>query len=146
MNDVRANITPSDENLYINQPPSNGWFSFSPVTLLDISGLLAVMKLSSSPLDYLPKLLFFKTFDAIVPCIAEIINQSLLTGIVPNFFKQVVVELKLKKPNVDHTETNNYRPISKLPFLHIILEKMVAEQLTAFIDENSILDMFQSGF
>lgn len=40
----------------------------------------------------------------------------------------------------------NYRPISQLPFVSKILEKVVLQQLLAFLNENSILEMFQSGF
>src|SRR4029434_9101145 len=37
-----------------------------------------------------------------------------------------------KKPNLDPDNLANYRPISNLPFLSKILEKIVAKQLTSF--------------
>lgn len=50
----------------------------------------------------------------------------------------------LKKGNLDPSE--NYGPISKMHFISKIMRKVIAEQLTAFIDKNSIWDTFQSGF
>ena len=41
---------------------------------------------------------------------------------------------------------HNYRPISKVPFIANILEKVAAKQFTAVLEENSILDKFQSVF
>ena len=40
----------------------------------------------------------------------------------------------------------NYRPISNLPFLSKILEKVVANQLCNFLHHNSLFEDFQSGF
>ena len=40
----------------------------------------------------------------------------------------------------------NFRPISKLPFLSKILEKVVHSQLMSFLEEHNILEVFQSGF
>lgn len=40
----------------------------------------------------------------------------------------------------------NYRPISQLPFCFEKFRKVVLQQLPAFSNENSIVEMFQSGF
>lgn len=146
VSDIRANIPQSDLNPCTSLPLQCNWSVFSLVSLSDISALLATMTPSSSPLDILPTTMFLKTFGSIGPCIVEIINQSLQTGVIPAFFKQAAVEPKLKKSNLDPANLKNYRPISKLPFLAKILEKVVAEQLNAFVDENSFFDTFQSGF
>ena len=69
-----------------------------------------------------------------------------MSGRVPTYFKQAVVQPLLKKPNLDATVLSNYRPISKLPFISKILEKIVASQLLTILNENFIFDKFQSGF
>lgn len=61
-------------------------------------------------------------------------------------FKHAVVEPILKKPGLDPSHPENYRPISKLPFVSKILEKVVAEQLTVHLEKHEIFDKFQSGF
>lgn len=41
---------------------------------------------------------------------------------------------------------SNYRPISKLPFITKLSEKIVFSQLQSYLDSFNNLDMFQSGF
>lgn len=48
--------------------------------------------------------------------------------------------------SLDPNDFKNFRPISKLPFMHKILEKVVHNQLTDFLNVNNIMDTFQSGF
>ena len=52
----------------------------------------------------------------------------------------------LKKPNLDPTVLSNFRPVSHLPFLSKVLEKVVFIQLQAFLQQNSVFEKFQSGF
>jgi hypothetical protein len=52
----------------------------------------------------------------------------------------VVIKPLLKKPNLDPENIKNYWPISNLPFLSAILEKAVAQQLTAFLKTNNVYD------
>ncbi len=52
----------------------------------------------------------------------------------------------LKKNGLDPFNMSNFRPISKLPFISKVLEKIVLEQLNDFLKRNNILDRFQSGF
>uniref|UniRef100_A0A3B3QYZ9 Reverse transcriptase domain-containing protein n=1 Tax=Paramormyrops kingsleyae TaxID=1676925 RepID=A0A3B3QYZ9_9TELE len=52
----------------------------------------------------------------------------------------------LKKNNLDPTLLSSYRPISKLPFIAKVLEKVAEQQLGAFLDEHQLLDPLQSGF
>ena len=74
------------------------------------------------------------------------INASLTSGYLPQSFKIAVIKPILKKPNLDPNDMSNYRPISNLPFLSKILEKVVTKQLCSFLQSNSTLEVFQSGF
>ena len=60
--------------------------------------------------------------------------------------KHANVQPLLKKPGLDPAVLANYRPISKLPFFSKILEKIVYSQLMDFLNEENILEIFQSGF
>lgn len=73
-------------------------------------------------------------------------NSSLSSGVVPAHFKHAVVQPLIKKPGLDPAVMSNFRPISKLPFLSKILEKLVYSQLLDFLNEHNILEVFQSGF
>ena len=43
-------------------------------------------------------------------------------------------------------EIGNYRPIANVSFLSKVVERVVADQLQACLDETDALDPFQSGF
>uniref|UniRef100_A0A8C6LSA8 Reverse transcriptase domain-containing protein n=1 Tax=Nothobranchius furzeri TaxID=105023 RepID=A0A8C6LSA8_NOTFU len=104
------------------------------------------MKTSACPLDILPSSLFKSAFQSIGPSVLSIINASLVTGQVPAYIKNAVFHPLLKKTSLDASLHSSFRPISKLPFISKILEKVVAKQLTAALDEHNIYDSFQSGF
>jgi len=70
----------------------------------------------------------------------------LLTGHEPHSFKVAVIRPLLKKPTLDQEVLADYRPISNLPFLSKILEKVVANQLCDFLHHNSLFEEFHSGF
>ena len=41
---------------------------------------------------------------------------------------------------------NNYRPVSNLPFIAKIIEKVILNQLSNFVTSSGLLDKFQAGF
>ncbi len=118
---------------------------FLPISLQDLTELVMSMKISSSLLDILPTTLLKKVFSSIGSSLLSIINYSLVSGCVPSLFKQAVVQPLLKKPNLDPSVFSNYQPISKLPFISKILEKVVANQLVTALNKHNIFDKFQSG-
>src|SRR6218665_466697 len=52
----------------------------------------------------------------------------------------------LKGDGLDAANPVNYRPIANVSFLSKIIEKIVAGQLTAYLDRNNLLPPCQSGF
>ncbi|MFU7501302.1 MAG: reverse transcriptase domain-containing protein, partial [Candidatus Tisiphia sp.] len=65
-------------------------------------------------------------------------------GIFPNVFKTAKV-FPLFKSN-DVKDKNNFRPISLLSVFSKVLERVIKEQLIAFLQENHILCNNQYGF
>ncbi len=118
----------------------------SPITIEYLTKVVSSMKSSSCPLDVVPTVLFKNVIDTIGPCMLSIINNSLTSGQVPGYFKQAVVQPILKKTNLDPSLPQNFRPISKLPFMAKVLEKVVVNQLSAVLDGHNVFDKFQSGF
>ena len=64
----------------------------------------------------------------------------------PANFKHAVITPLLKKPNLDPDSMNNYPPKSHLSFLSKLLERHVAVQLRQQLDNNNVLDTFQSAY
>ena len=78
--------------------------------------------------------------------IVKIINASLKTGIVPNIFKLAHVTPLLKKTSLDPESLNNYRPISQLPFISKVLEKVVAGLVCKYLKDNDLFENLQSAY
>ncbi len=98
------------------------------MSLSELNDLVKHVKPSACPLDVVPTRLLKETMPTVGPFISSIINSSLISGLVPAYFKTALVKPLLKKPNLDPSTLNNYRPVSKLPFLSKILEKAVLKQ------------------
>ena len=60
--------------------------------------------------------------------------------------KQAVIRPLLKKPGLDQNDMKNFRPVSNLPFVSKILEKVVLIQLQRHLSENDLLEVYQSAY
>ena len=67
-------------------------------------------------------------------------------GHVPKSLKLAAVTPILKKANLNADELKNFRPISNLPFLSKILEKMANVQLLQHKDTHNCREVFQSAY
>ncbi len=83
--------------------------------------------------------------EVIDPLLA-IINSSWSLGYVPKTFKLAVIKPLIKKTTIDLKYLVNCRPISNLPFLSKILEKVASSQLYSFLEKMYFCEDFQSGF
>jgi hypothetical protein len=75
-----------------------------------------------------------------------IINKSLQSGSVPECFKVAMITPVLKKQSLDRNMLKNYRPVSNLPFLSKVLERVVAKQLLDHISANGLHEHLQSAY
>ena len=78
----------------------------------------------------------------IVPSLTSIFSKSILTGIYPNDWKAATVTTLLKKGI--KSDRNNYRPISVIPVVSRVFEKIVHNQLYHYLDSNKLLLCCQS--
>ena len=73
-----------------------------------------------------------------------LINQVLKTEIFPDQLKIAKVVPILKKG--DKTTFNNYRPISLLPAISKVIERIIFNQLSEYLENNKLLNSSQYGF
>ena len=78
------------------------------------------------------------------PLLTFIINLPIKSGIFPDDWKIARVSPAYKK-NIK-SDPNNYRPISVLPIISNIVEKIVFNQLYTYLIENDLLADSQHGF
>ena len=79
----------------------------------------------------------------ILPSVTSIINESLASNTFPIEWKTAEVIPVLKEG--DHEKPNNYRPISLLPVLSKLCERIALNQLMPYLVENDRLSAHQSG-
>ncbi len=103
----------------------------------ELNKLISASKPTTCLLDPVPTKLLKELPVAEEPLL-NIINSSLSLGHVPKPFKLAVIKPLLKKPQLDSSELANYRPISNLPFMSKILEKVVSTQLCSFLQKKKI--------
>jgi len=68
------------------------------------------------------------------------------SGIFPSEFKKAVVRPLLKKNGLDASQKQNYRPVSNLSFLSMLLERIVQRRLQTFLDGNGLMPSTQSAY
>uniref|UniRef100_A0A803SSU4 Reverse transcriptase domain-containing protein n=2 Tax=Anolis carolinensis TaxID=28377 RepID=A0A803SSU4_ANOCA len=120
--------------------------SFQLVELEDVDKVLGEAKATTCILDPCPSWLVREARGGLAEWVKVVVNASLREGIVPASLKLAVIKPLLKKPSLDPTQLDSYRPISNLPFLGKVLERVVAAQLQAFLVDTDFLDPAQSGF
>ncbi len=120
--------------------------SFSPLSEAEVSKRILSSHPTTCPLDPIPSHLLQAISPTVVPALTHIVNTSLHTGVFPSAFKQACITPLLKKPTLNPTLLGNYRPVSLLPFIAKTLERVVFNQVSAFLTQNNLLDSNQSGF
>lgn len=82
--------------------------------------------------------------DVVAVDLLDIVNSSLSKGEFPDAWKQTLVIPIPKIPNSKKPE--DHRPINMLPLYEKVMETIVKEQVTAYIDRLGVLVSEQSGF
>ena len=119
---------------------------FEEATEKEVYELIRSCPPKSCMLDPLPTWVLKKILPSLVPFLTGIINSSISNGTVPEALKTAIVRPLLKKHNLDANELKNYRPVSNLPFLSKILEKVVSARLKKYLGENQLYENFQSAY
>ena len=100
----------------------------------------------SCDLDPAPTFLVKECLDVLLPHLTRLCNVSIQSGCLPLSQKTAMVMPRLKKSGLDPAEIKNYRPISNLPFMSKVIEKLILSQLTRYLTANGLFPKFQSGF
>ena len=119
-------------------------FYFSSVSPDEVKKHALVIKSDAIGSDQISRKMILLTMKTVLPILCHIFNCSLFSNTFPDIWCQAIV---IPIPKVSNpTSFTDYRPISILPFLSKILERIVHDQLSSFLTKNHILSPFQSGF
>ena len=119
--------------------------SFRPTSAEEILQIMTHMKKTCDP-DPLPARQHKQCLQAIVPAGTLIVNKSLAGGTVPNSLREAHVRPLIKKPSLDQDVLKNYRPVSNIPLLSKVIEKVVVRRLGEYLDSQDIQERFKSAY
>lgn len=125
--------------------PSGLRFTFTEVNQQQILQIVRSLKSSKSPgLDEIPPRLIIDAADELIVPLTMLINSSLRSGTFPTCEKQAKV-LPVYKGN-EKSKLDNYRPVSVTTVFSKIIEKVVYNQLSDYLESNNLICPNQFGF
>jgi hypothetical protein len=122
---------------------------FADYRTLTVDDVIAAVRLlpdkqcTSDPMS--TRLLKENVYD-LAPFLVELFNRSLVLDIVPESFETAYITPLLKKCDLDPADVKSYRPISNLPVLSKLLERLFARQLLDYIMVCSLLPKLQYAY
>lgn len=153
INDIRTKLVSEGRDgktdVMAFDKPFDGHFLtiFDPTSCDEVLKMLSNSASKTCCLDPLPTNLLKKCESSVlVPHITDIINKSISECSVPSRFKEAVVKPLLKKSGLDKENLKNYRPVSNLPFISKVLEKVIAIRIDRHLKQNHLNDNLQSAY
>ena len=133
-----------NHNHYLTETYNNA-FEFTEIDDMTVKKVIdSLQAKNSSGFDgYSTKSLKHIT-PAIIKPLTLLTQQVLTTGIFPDKLKLAKVIPIYKKG--EQALINNYRPISLLPVISKVLEKIIANQISSFFERNELFSRNQYGF
>ena len=95
-------------------------------------------------LIYMPGKFLKEGAPVLASPIMDLINLSILFSLFPDNGK--IAKLKPLYKKDAKTKPKNYGPISLLPLISKIMERIIHDQTQVFLDRNKIFFTYQSGF
>ena len=98
----------------------------------------------STGYDNIPAMFIKPVVEFLVSPLTFVINNYIATNNFPNTWKTARISPipKITQP----VELKDYRPVSILPVLSKVYEKLVLQQLAVFIERESVYHQYQLGY
>jgi hypothetical protein len=108
------------------------------------STLMSLKSNSSAGHDDIPTVFLKYCTDLIAPVISHLTNLCFTQGVFPHLLKKSLITPVYKSG--ERTDPNNYRPISVLPAISKIIEKLINVRLVRYLNKFNLLSDTQFGF
>lgn len=139
----KSNDSTYFKSFYENLRSANN-FNFAPVDCQTVSEALNALKSNACGLDGITVHMLRLCSPYILSYLTNIINTCIIDQCFPISWKSALV---IPLPKVEEpTDYKQIRPISLLPVMSKIFEKVIYAQLVKYIDSHNILPVIQSGF
>lgn len=127
-----------------NLPNKSGTFELT--TVEELNTHINELQIKKAPgHDLIPNVVIKNYSAKSLQILTRIFNSCLYTAYFPKTWKHAEVIL-FHKPGKNKSHPASYRPISLLPTLSKLLEKIIKTRLCRFLSENNILPPQQFGF
>ena len=126
--------------------PRSDQFIINEVTQEEVKQIIIKMPSGKAPgLDKIPLRVIKDCLSAILTPLTSIINASFTSQVYPSRWKKAEVVPIPKASDSDHQQAENNRPISLLPILSKVCEKVVLNQFMPYLMLRNRLTANQSG-
>ena len=113
-------------------------FKLRKITVSEVRKALKELKSKKATgVDGIPSRLLKDGSDALASPLSVIFNLTIQQNVIPAEWKKAKVTPLHKSGTKD--DPRNYRPISVLPVVSKVLERLIYKQLTSYFDENKLL-------
>ena len=125
--------------------PVKAKFSFKPISVPQVIRIIKkLLNSKAAGIHGIPNKTLKETADIIGPSLTDIFNFSVLTKVFPDDLKIGKVAPVYKSGDKD--DLNNHRPISVLPTVARVFEKILYGQVYEYFTSNKLLGNEQFGF
>ena len=136
-NKLAANLSQSDCDYQQFMPKIESTFHLNKVTIKSVQEMLnSLLTGKATGLGNISAKLLKVASPVIAESLCVIFNKSVETGIFPTEWKKAKVFPVHKKD--DKSDPNNYRPISVLPTIAKLLERLIYDQLYDYLTRNNL--------
>jgi len=130
------NANRSEQNNYVNEP----------FKLQELKAATETVKKNSSPgADKVHYEMLKNLHEKALNVVLQLYNNIWQTGKIPNSWKHSVV-IPIHKKDKPKSEPQSYRPIALTSALCKLMEKMISNRLSWFMERNNLFNNRQSGF
>ena len=141
INDNKTNNNFNNNN--INLKPQLNIFSQTTVDELRI--VIKKSGFSFAPNDPLPPSILKHEIEFFLPIWCLLINKSLSSGNFDGLKESIILPL-IKDKTLDQESLKNYRPISNLPFIEKLAERVVLDRLNTYMTQHNFHIPNQFGY
>ena len=144
-NDLNNELPDNDANpldYLIDNVPSS--FFFSPITLYECSEIIKNLKNSKQDKNKITINLLIANRHFISRIICDLFNKCISDAIFPQSLKIACV-IPIHKKGVT-SDPSNFRPISMLPVMSKIFERLIFNRFSKFFSDHSVFTPTQFGF
>ena len=114
-------------------------------TMTEMNRALRKTKMTAPGKDQVCYIMISNLSEAAKGILLELYNRVWKEGKLPESWKEAVI-VPIPKPGKDSSNPENYRPIALTSNICKIMEKMINERLTYYMESKGFMSKYQSGF